>query len=257
VNAVLKEPELRTYYDGCPLCGGESSFLRVDECVSTSGIKADITWVKCGSCEHVHASSYFNEHGTAALLASVNSDGCFGGNLDKQRVLWGRVIDRILPHVKDTSGKWIDVGVGNGSFLFTAAEYGFDAVGIDKRRYILDDLKRFGYQAEHADAMEYDYTGASVVVLADILEHMPYPKALLKRIREKLNGALFVSCPNMDSVSWRYLESVNNCPYWIELEHYHNFTRVRLESLLKECGFAPVNYGISTRYMGCMEIIAV
>jgi hypothetical protein len=52
------------------------------------------------------------------------------------------------------------------------------------------------------------------------------------------------------------MDTVGN-PYWTELEHYHNFTRVRLEALLKECGYTPVYYGVSPRYMAGMEIIAV
>ena len=257
MNAVLKEPELRIAYDGCPLCGGDSDIRRKDKCEPRNGIHADITWMECLSCEHVYASHYFNESGLAQLLSKVNAEGYFGGNLDAQREIWSHVIGRILPHLESTDGLWIDVGVGNGAFLFTAAEYGFDAVGIDKRHYLLSELKDYGYNVEHADAVSYDYSNARVVILADILEHVPYPKELLLRIREKLDGALFVSCPNMDSVSWKYLERRGDNPYWIELEHYHNFTRTRLEALLKECGFTPVNYGISPRYTGCMEIIAV
>jgi hypothetical protein len=212
--------------------------------------------MKCESCEHVYTDSFFTKIGHAELLSQVQEDGIFGGNLDTQRKLWARVIDRILPHVTK-QGRWIDVGVGNGSFLFTASEFGFDAVGIDTRPYVLGPLKKFGYKAELADASEYDYSGASVVVLADVLEHMPYPKELLLRIREKLDGALFVSCPNADSVSWKYLDAMGTNPYWKEPEHYHNFTRARLQSLLTECGFTPVHFGISPRYTACMEIIAV
>jgi 2-polyprenyl-3-methyl-5-hydroxy-6-metoxy-1,4-benzoquinol methylase len=247
---------MRVAYDGCPLCGGEGSAFRSEACEPRGRVNISrLEWMKCGKCEHVYTSHYFSKEGHAQLLSQVMQDGFFGGNLDVQRKLWSRVIDRLLPHVA-REGKWIDVGVGNGSFLFTAAEYGFDAVGIDTRHYILDALREYGYNVEHADAMEYDYTGASVVVLADILEHMPYPKALLQRIREKLVGPLFVSCPNMDSVSWKYLERAGDSPYWKELEHYHNFTRARLQSLLMECGFTPVHYGISPRYTACMEIIA-
>jgi 2-polyprenyl-3-methyl-5-hydroxy-6-metoxy-1,4-benzoquinol methylase len=254
LNAVLKELEFRNEYGGCPLCGGVSLFLRQDTCPDRKRIDGRLIWLKCSNCRHVHTKTYFNEHGIAELFSQVGEDGIFGGNLDKQRERWGNVINKLLPYAK--RGKWIDVGVGNGSFLFTAAEYGFDAIGIDARPYLLDTLKKFGYCVENADATSYDYDGATVVVLADVLEHIPYPKDLLKRIREKLDGALFVSCPNMDSVSWRYMDTVGN-PYWTELEHYHNFTRVRLEALLKECGYTPVYYGVSPRYMAGMEIIAV
>lgn len=211
----------------------------------------------CEACGHVYTDSYFTKEGHAELLSQVMEDGIFGGNLDTQRKLWARVIDRITPYVhSQDKGKWVDVGVGNGSFLFTAAEFGFNAVGIDTRPYVLKPLREFGYSVEQADAMEYDYTGAAVVVLADVLEHVPYPKALLQRISEQSNAVLFVSCPNMDSISWKYLETVGGVMYWKELEHYHNFTRARLQSLLRECGFTPVHYGISPRYTACMEIIA-
>jgi 2-polyprenyl-3-methyl-5-hydroxy-6-metoxy-1,4-benzoquinol methylase len=252
----LKEPELRTAYDGCPLCGGESKFLRHGMFEPRRRITGHLTWMKCGSCAHVHTEHYFNEAGFAELVSAVQEDGYFGGNLDKQRGTWSEVIQRLIPHVKQP-GRWIDVGVGNGSFLFTAAEFGFDAVGIDSRHYVLDELRKFGYHVEHSDAMEYDYSGAAVVVMADLLEHIPYPKALLQRIREKLNGALFISCPNMDSISWRYMETIGGPVYWNEPEHYHNFTRARLQSLLTECGFTPVYFGVSTRYQAGMEMIAV
>lgn len=214
-----------------------------------------ITWMKCGSCAHVHTERFFNALGLKELFATVMEDGFFGGKLDKQRATWGRVVERLLPYAIENR-QWIDVGVGNGGFLFTATEYGLDVIGIDTRGYILAPLRSLGYEVKEADAMAYDFAGATVVILADVLEHIPYPKALLQRIRDKLRGALFISCPNMDSVSWRYMETQGGTPYWKEPEHYHNFTRTRLQSLLVECGFTPVYYGISSRYQACMEIIA-
>ena len=46
-------------------------------------------------------------------------------------------------------------------------------------------------------------------------------------------------------------------PYLGELEHYHNFSRTRLVSLLDVYGFDVVRYGISERYRVCMEIVAI
>ena len=256
MNAVLKEIEYRIAYDGCPLCSSESAMLRTEKPQVRGDMTYALKWMKCTSCEHVHTEEFYSELGYKELFKSVISDGIFGGKLDEQRVTWSGIIERITPHVKHP-GKWIDVGVGNGAFLFTASEFGFDAIGIDKREYVLDPLTKFGYSVVHADAETYDYEGASVVILADILEHIPYPKDLLKRIRQKLNGALFVSCPNMDSVSWKYQDKTGENPFWEEAEHFHNFTRARLQSLLIECGFTPVSYCASVRYRACMEIVAI
>jgi SAM-dependent methyltransferase len=246
----------RTAYDGCALCGGASAVLRTEAITPRGKLPLDLTWMKCGACGHVHTAHYWNELGNKELFGSVQEDGVFGGNLDLQRAMWGGVIEHIRPHVKQP-GRWLDVGVGNGGFLFTAAEFGLDAVGIDARHYILDPLRSFGYEVENADATTYDYTGTAVVIMADVLEHIPYPKALLERIRQRLNGAVFISCPNMNTISWRYMETIGGPVYWHEPEHYHNFTRARLESLLRECGFTPVYYGVSTRYQAGMEIVAV
>jgi hypothetical protein len=62
--------------------------------------------------------------------------------------------------------------------------------------------------------------------------------------------------PNFDCMAWRLMDLSNTNPYWGELEHFHNFSRARLLSLLKEMGFEAVHYGISHRYRGCMEVIA-
>ena len=67
---------------------------------------------------------------------------------------------------------------------------------------------------------------------------------------------LLLSMPNMDCLPWRAMDRVKKNPYWAEIEHHHNFTRQRLYALLEEQGFAPRRYGISSRYLACMEIVA-
>jgi SAM-dependent methyltransferase len=96
------------------------------------------------------------------------------------------------------------------------------------------------------------------ITMADVLEHMPFPKLALRHARRLLSpgGVLFVSMPNMDSFAWQELEREGKNPYWGELEHFHNFGRRRLYALLEEMGFSPCRYGISQRYLACMEVIA-
>jgi SAM-dependent methyltransferase len=94
--------------------------------------------------------------------------------------------------------------------------------------------------------------------MADVLEHMPFPKRALHHARRLLrsDGLLFLSMPNADSFLWQILNRGRANPYWAEIEHYHNFGRKRLHALLGECGFEPVRYGVSFRYRSCMEVIA-
>ena len=94
--------------------------------------------------------------------------------------------------------------------------------------------------------------------MADVLEHIPFPKLALIAAYDLLEsgGVLFLSMPNIDSMVWKFMDLQRTNPYWAEMEHCHNFGRARLYKLLTECGFKPVRYGISERYRMSMEIIA-
>jgi len=97
-----------------------------------------------------------------------------------------------------------------------------------------------------------------VISMADVLEHMAYPSRGLRQVHSLLNdgGVVLLSMPNMDCLPWRAMDRVQKNPYWAEIEHHHNFTRGRLYSLLAEHGLMPCRYGISTRYIACMEVLA-
>ena len=96
--------------------------------------------------------------------------------------------------------------------------------------------------------------------MMDVLEHIPYPKEVLISLHSKMekDGCLLISCPNSESWIWKFMVSQpqNENPYFNTIEHYHNFSRTRLVSLLDECGFNVKKYGVSERYRSCMEIIA-
>jgi len=157
------------------------------------------------------------------------------------------------------SGRWLEIGFGNGALLTTAAEFGYEAVGFDLREESVRRMRELGYEAHCADFMTYDAPRSfDVVSMADVLEHMPFPRPALRHARKLLKpgGLLFVSMPNMDSFAWKELEREKRNPYWGELEHFHNFGRARLHALLEETGFEPCRYGISQRYVACMEVIA-
>ena len=94
--------------------------------------------------------------------------------------------------------------------------------------------------------------------MLDVLEHIPYPKEVLVFLHSKMeeDGCLLISMPNSEIMPWKILTAANQNPFFGSIEHYHNFSKTRLESLLNECGFNVNKYGISERYRCCMEIVA-
>lgn len=222
-------------------------------------------WMRCVDCSHVFTDGYFTEAQEAVLFRHVQPNQIPGaGNMELGRLVSSRIVERVekaLPPVSHnvSHGKWLDVGFGDGALLMAAQEYGFEPVGVDVRPDTVEGLRKFGIEA-YQDRIENarDVGSYTVVSMADVLEHVPYPTRALNAAYDLLmfSGMLFVSCPNMDLPAWRWLNANDSNPYWIEIEHFHNFTKKRLFRLLEDCGFVPFSYSVSERYRLGMEIIA-
>lgn len=257
----------RTLYDGCPLCGSKCSVeIKTANCTKHKLyeplLPATMRWLECGACEHVYTDGYFESEALKALLSKTQDSQQPGYDLENGRYVAYEMIERIVAATSGSvngSSRWIDVGFGAGHLLTTAAECGFLATGIDLRADSVKSLAAFGYDVRQLELSDMETDSFDVVAMADVLEHMAFPRQSLQDAHRVLSagGALFVSMPNMDSFVWKALDVVGQNPYWSELEHYHNFTRERLYRLLGESGFTPVSYGVSKRYRACMEVVAL
>ncbi len=252
----------RIPYTACPLCAlTELRQVRVDSCAThplyDPRIPAEMRWMQCLGCWHIFTEGYFTPAACEVLFSRTNTNQQVGHDFERQRPVSARIVEKVLPWAQD--GAWLDVGCGNGSLLFTAQEYGFSAVGTDLRAGNVETLKKCGIDGLCVDLLSLDAPETfRVISMADVLEHMPFPKAGLAHARTLLkpDGVVFLSMPNLDCIPWKLLDGQKQNPYWGELEHYHNFGRRRLYALLEETGFRPVRYGISERYRVCMEVIA-
>jgi len=265
MSKSAKAPKIvksRILYDACPLCESEKmEIVKQGDCskhpLYNSIISSYIAWKKCLSCHHIFTEGYFTDEASSVIFGKTNEHQKVGADYERQRPISARMIEKVLPFVQD--GKWLDIGFGNGSLLFTAKEHGFTPVGIDLRAENVDLMKKLGIEAHCIDLLKFESSAEfSVISMADVLEHVAYPKEFLKSVHNLLaaSGVIFVSMPNADSLIWDLLDRGNVNPYWGELEHFHNFGRERLYKLLEETGFEPARYGVSERYRACMEVIA-
>jgi SAM-dependent methyltransferase len=266
----MELPASRIPYAGCPLCDAPDSVeVTVADCSGHALYKPSLPreqrWMECWQCGHVFVDGYFGPEALKILFSGTQENQVPGQNVEAQRDVWSRVLDTVgvlraaLGERWLDGGRWLDIGFGNGALLTTAAEFGYDVAGIDLREESVRLMREAGYEAHAVELDEYRAAEPfDVVSMADVLEHMPFPKRALHRVRDLLRpgGLLFVSMPNADSFLWQVLTQNGVNPYWAEIEHYHNFGRKRLCALLDECGFEALRYGVSVRYRACMELIA-
>lgn len=252
----------RVPYAACPLCCDAAiADYRTADCTGhplyQPALPPKMRWKQCRSCEHIFAEGYFTEEARRLIFGTVNEGQKVGYQVEEQRDVSARMIDKILPYT--AGGRWLDIGFGNGSLLFTAQEYGFVPVGVDLREENVRVMSALGIEAHCKPLSEVALPETCAVVsMADVLEHMPFPADGLRAAHCLLvdDGVLLVSMPNTESIVWRVLDKNGVNPYWGEIEHCHNFSRTRLYALLRETGFEPVRYGVSERYRACMEVVA-
>lgn len=138
------------------------------------------------------------------------------------------------------SGRMLDVGCGNGGFLYYMREHGWEVQGEELSQsaadYARQELGLTVFLGELCDAA-FPSSHFDVVTLWNVLEHLHDPAATLAEIKRilKPEGLLVVAVPNLASWDARLFGMT-----WVGYDvprHLYIFTPETLEALLNQAGF--------------------
>ncbi len=145
---------------------------------------------------------------------------------------------------KHTSGtNLLDIGCGEGFFLFSASKAGYVTKGVelsqDAAAYA---RKEFGLdvEAKPFEELHFPENHFDVVTLWQVLEHVPYPLMILKEVHRilKPGGLVAVSTPDIGGMLARILGT----RWWnIRRVHINQFTTETLRGMLGNAGFKNVS----------------
>jgi 2-polyprenyl-3-methyl-5-hydroxy-6-metoxy-1,4-benzoquinol methylase len=126
----------------------------------------------------------------------------------------------------------LDVGCGDGQLLRTANDEGWDAVGIDLSETAVLLCHRRGLAASKTDFFDasLDTQRFDVIIMSELIEHVPSPQRFLKRAEELLDadGVLYLTTPNFGSLARRVLGETWSV---IHPEHIGYFERSSLRKM--------------------------
>ena len=118
-------------------------------------LPARMRWMRCADCGHDFTDGYFSPRALEILFADTNASQKPGADPHGGRAIAAKMVEKVRAALGTVRGRWLDVGFGSGALLGTAAEYGFDVVGLDLRSENVEWMKDSGIEAHSVEFTEY------------------------------------------------------------------------------------------------------
>jgi 2-polyprenyl-3-methyl-5-hydroxy-6-metoxy-1,4-benzoquinol methylase len=196
---------------------------------------------KCPSCDLIYIFNkpsleeierLYNNNDTANRSAEASILGFFSRRLHARHHL--RIIKKFIK-----SGSLLEIGPGEGSFLYEAREKGFEVSGIELNNIQADFIRnRLNISCEKStlDASSFDRKKFDIIYHRDVISHFYNPIAEFRKMNEKLkdNGFLIFETGNLGNVEEKYFKLFTS----FQLpDHLFFFSEKNLKELLRRTGF--------------------
>jgi SAM-dependent methyltransferase len=260
VNNYIYHKTDEIYFDRCPICHGNGTpyycampLFMADFSPIFSPVKL---WMRCESCGQLYTFNFVNDASLTLADEKAPGSDIYIQPVLKHLPVFGEVINRIQSYTD--GNRLLEVGIGGGELIAAALEFGYrvEAVEIVETR-AQRISKMLDVPVTVADYIKFDTKNKyDVITMGDVIEHVFDPTAAIRKTYDLLedDGVLWISTPNFNSGFSRIMKFDD--PMWNEPTHVTYFSYDGFRKLLFENGFEILNYKISNRYNGSMEIIA-
>jgi len=135
--------------------------------------------------------------------------------------------------------------------LEAAAQFGYQAIGLEPSRFMVEQGQQRGLKIEQGTMEKHPFEPASfdIVCLWDVLEHIADPKTTLVAVRRilKPNGVLLVNYPDIGT---RMARLAGKRYWWILSVHLMHFDQRSIRKLCEITGYDVYHF---QRYWQTLE----
>ncbi len=238
----------------CIVCGSPSDVFIDRIWDDRYGCPGIFSIYKCRSCGQMITSPSFNESDLPALYSTyyprrnVDYDA-----LERESALvskkhahfrrWLAGTDNQGHYLAKPGQRVLDIGSGSCLSLLELRRIGVEPYGVEADPNVAAIATRYKLNVHigsiHDDpfpSVEFD-----LITLNQVIEHVPDPAALLRKVRERLSpsGQIVLSFPNVSSLPRRL--SGSRWINWHVPYHQHHFNRRSFELLAKSLGYEVVS----------------
>lgn len=247
----------------CPICGGvgepyHAALSGRMNNFDTLFLPAKL-WMRCAGCGNLYTRYFpteFLQIGAAPKVLSPSPDHMIIRPVEgKSLHIWSNILNKIRAYTPGTS--LLEVGVGEGHLIAVAQEMGYDVTAVELlETEAQDTADLLGLPVVCGDFLHLDEDRqVDIITMGDVIEHLQRPVDGLKKAHALLkdHGILWLSTPNYESSFTTMLKAFD--PMWCEPYHITYFSRRGLLPILEQVGFELLEYTVSNRYNGSMELL--
>ena len=238
----------------CPVCNGQDASNVRDVYDDRYGHPDLFKLVCCDDCSHIMTTTRLSENDLVELYGTyyprnnittdqVTAQAAKVGLAFSKFRRWWMGIDNQGQYSAMHGEKMLDVGCGSGLSLLEAKELGVEAWGIEADpnvKRFADELKLCIHQGSLHDN-PFEGITFDLIVLNQVIEHIPEPDKSLQLIRTRLtsNGRVILIFPNVNSF-WCKLSG----KHWINWHipyHLHHFNLKTFTQMAERCDYNIVH----------------
>lgn len=250
----------------CPNCGSTRKLPFVTVPDRHYGIKGEFSYSKCDSCTLVFLDPMPDHE---ELMAFYPEDSYYSYNVTyaAEDPWWKELLRKVLflnYRTKDpvftSPGRMLDIGCGNGWFIYTMREKGWDVKGVEPSKAGAEaGIKSGKLDIHHGDVISANYPASHFDYIRSnhSFEHIPNPNEVLAEIYRilKPGGIAFIGVPNINSINAKLFGS-----YWYYLGapvHTFNYSDKTLPQLLSKNKFRNIQVHYNSNYSGLLGSIQI
>lgn len=237
----------------CPVCCGHDASFYQDVFDDRYGHPGLFELVRCSNCSHLMTRPSLSEsdlahlYGTYYPRKNITSEQVTAQAAKVRQVFggvrrWLTGVDNQGQYSARPGEKMLDVGCGSGLSLLEAKAMGIEAWGIEADPNAQRFAEQLGLRIHQGGLQDAPFADISfdLVVLNQVIEHIPEPDKALKHVQQRLagNGRVIVVFPNVNSL-WCKLSG----PRWINWHipyHLHHFTLKTFTRMAERCGYRVI-----------------
>ncbi len=224
-------------FDACPVCGGSSGRFAVlrhmpyDRC-RDCGFTFANPYPPPRVCDGFYSSAFYGNYRTLEDRRR-GRDRYFSASMYTDPRELASLIAAYSPETL------LDYGCGTGAFLLRLREeFGIRGDGLEIGAQARDAARRYGLRLA-ATARELPQSSYDMVLLLEVIEHVPDPVAFLEGIAGLIapGGRLVITTPAVDNPVARWLPGI--CDHYTAPSHVSLFTVRSIDRLLRRFALIP------------------